>query len=99
MTILVNYFIRMKRIYTRTKVDTEDLGEDQKTMIQDILHLLKDNSRTELRGVKKIDICVLIEWSRKINHILSHIRTENITDTYILIKSVIIYVGKKIEKK
>ena len=51
MTILVNCFIRMKRIYTRTKVDTEDLGEDQKTMIQDILHLLKDNSRTELRGV------------------------------------------------
>ena len=46
-----------------------------------------------------MDRCVLIEWSTKINHISKHIRTENITDTYILIKSVIIYVGKKIEKK
>ena len=40
--------------------------------------------------------CVLAEWSRKINCILKHIRTENITDTNILIKAVILYVGKKI---
>ena len=39
--------------------------------------------------------CVRTKWSRKINHILKHIRIEKITDTNILIKLVIIYVGKK----
>ena len=65
-------------------------------MIQDILDLMKDNSRIKLRGFNKIDRCVLDEWSRKINCILKHIRTENITDTNILIKAVLVYVGKKI---
>ena len=60
---------------------------------------MKDNSRIELRGYNKIDRCVLAEWSRKINCILKHIRTENITDTNILIKAVIVYVGKKIGLK
>ena len=53
-----------------TQVDTENLGEVEKTMIQDILNLMKINSRTELRGFNKIDRCVLAEWSRKINRIL-----------------------------
>ena len=56
---------------------------------------MKDNSRIELRGLNKIDRCVLAEWPRKINRILNHIRTENITDTNILIKAVKVYVGKK----
>ena len=55
-----------------TQVDNENLGEE-KTMIQDILGLMKDNSRIELRGFNKTD-CVRAEWSRKINHILKHIR-------------------------
>ena len=78
-----------------TQADTENLGEER-TMIQDILDLTKDNSRIELRRVNKTDRCVLAEWSRKINCILNHIRTENITNTNILIKAVIVYVGKKI---
>ena len=49
--------------------------------MQDILDLIKDNSRTELRGFNKIDRYVLAEWPRKINCILKYIRTENITDT------------------
>ena len=60
---------------------------------------MKDNSRTELRGFNKIGICVLAEWSRKINCVLKHIRIENITDINILIKAVIVYVGKKIGLK
>ena len=40
-----------------TQVNTENLGEEEKTMIQDILDLMKDNSRTELRGFNKIDRC------------------------------------------
>ena len=43
--------------------------------------------------------CVLAEWSRKINCMLKHIRTENVTDTNILIKTVIVNVGKKIGLK
>ena len=82
-----------------TQVDTEDLGDGEKTMIQDILDLMKDNSRIELRGFKKIDRCELAEWSRKKNRILKHIRPENIEDTNILIKAVIVYVGKKIGLK
>ena len=82
-----------------TEVDTENLGEEEKTMIQDILDLMKDNSRIELRGFNKIDRCVLAEWSRKINCILKHIRTEIITDTNTLIKAVIVYVGEKIGLK
>ena len=60
---------------------------------------MKDNSRIELRGFNKIGICVLAEWSRKINYVLKHIRIENITDINILIKAVIVYVGKKIGLK
>ena len=61
-----------------TQVYTENLEEEKKTMIQDILDLMKDNSRIELRGFNKIDRCVLAEWSRKINCILKHIRTETL---------------------
>ena len=60
---------------------------------------MKDNSRIELRGFNKIDRCVLAEWSRKIHCILKHIRTANITGTNILIKAVIVHVGKKIGLK
>ena len=81
------------------RVDTENLGEEEKTMIQDKLDLIKDSSRIELRGFNKIDRCVLAEWSRKINCILKYIRTESITDANILIKAVIVYVGKKIGLK
>ena len=49
-------------------------------MIQGILDLMKDNSRIELRGFDKTDRSVRTEWSRKINHILKHIRIENNTD-------------------
>ena len=60
---------------------------------------MKDNIRIELRGFNEIDRCVLAEWSRKINHIFKHIRIENIIDTNILIKAVIVCVGKKIGLK
>ena len=60
---------------------------------------MKDNSRIELRAFNKIDRYVLAEWSRKINCILKHIRTESITDTNILIKAVIVYVGKRLALK
>ena len=36
---------------------------------------------------------------RKINHKLKHIRIEKITDTNILIKAVIVYVGKRLALK
>ena len=68
-------------------------------MIQDILDLMKDNGRIELRGFNKIDRRVRAEWSRKINCILKDIRTENISDTNILIKVISVYVGKKIGLK
>ena len=63
-----------------TQVDTQNLGDKEKTMIQDILDLMKNNSRIELRVFNKIDRCILAERSRKINCILKHIKTENITD-------------------
>ena len=63
-----------------TQVDTQNLGDKEKTVIQDILDLMKNNSRIELRVFNKIDRCILAEWSRKINCILKHIKTENITD-------------------
>ena len=80
------------------QVDTENLGEE-KTMIQDTLDLMKDNSRLELKRFNKIDRCVLAECSRKLNCILKNIRTENITDTNIFIKAATDYVGKKIGLK
>ena len=70
-----------------TLVDREDLGEE------------KDISDLEFRGFNKIDKCALAEGSRKINCILQHIRTENIVDTNILIKAVIVYIGKEIDLK
>ena len=43
-----------------TQVDTENLGEEEKKIIQDILHLMKDNCRIELRGFNKlIDVYLL----------------------------------------
>ena len=71
-----------------TQVDREDLGEEEK----DIFDL-------EFRGFNKIDKCALAEGSRKINCILQHIRTENIVDINILIKAVIVYIGKEIDLK
>ena len=79
-----------------TQVHTENLGEEEKARTQDILDLMKDNSGTELGRFYKIGRCVLAEWSRKINRILKHIRNENIKDTNILTKAVIVYVGKKV---
>ena len=55
---------------------------------------MKDNSRIELTEFDKIDRFVLAEWSREKNCILEHIKTENITDTNILIKGVIVYIEK-----
>ena len=49
-----------------TQVDTDNLGEEEKTMIQNILDLMEDNNRMELRAFNKIDRCMLAEWSRKI---------------------------------
>ena len=74
--------------------DTEDLGQE-KTTIQAILDLVNDNSEEELTGFNKVDRCVLSDWSMKINCILKHIRTEYIVDKNILIKTLIVYVGKK----
>ena len=76
-----------------TQANNEKFGQE-KNFIQDILDLMKDNSKIELTGFNKIDRSVLAEWSRKINCILEHIKTENITDTNILIKGLIVYVGK-----
>ena len=77
-----------------TRDDTEDLGQE-KTVIQAILDLMNDNSEEELTGFNKVDRCVLSDWSMKINCILKHIRTEYIVDKNILIKTLIVYVGKK----
>ena len=74
--------------------DTEDLGQE-KNAIQAILDLMNDNSEEELTGFNKVDRCVLSDWSMKINCILKHIRTEYIVDKNILIKTLIVYVGKK----
>ena len=40
-----------------TQVDTENLGEREITMIQDIWDLIKDNSEIELRGFNKV-VCL-----------------------------------------
>ena len=77
-----------------TRDDTEDLGQE-KNAIQAILDLMNDNSEEELTGFNKDDRCVLSDWSMKINCILKHIRTEYIVDKNILIKTLIVYVGKK----
>ena len=55
---------------------------------------MKDKSRIQLRGFNKFDKCIFAKWLWKIDCILMHSRTENI-DTNILIKAVIVYVGKK----
>ena len=47
-----------------TQVNTENLGKEKKNMIQDILDLMKDNGRIELKGFNKIDRCVIAEWSK-----------------------------------
>ena len=81
------------------QVNTENLGEEEKSMTQDILDLMKYNGTIELRGFNKIDRPARAEWSRKINCILKDIRTENISDTNILIKVISVNVGKKIGLK
>ena len=68
-------------------------------MIRDILDVMKDNCRIELRGFNKIDRCAFAEWSRRVNCASKHIKTENITDTNNLIKAVIVFVGKKVGLK
>ena len=55
------------------QADKENLREE-KSMILDILDLVKGNGRIELEGFNKTDRCVLAGWSRKSNYILKHIR-------------------------
>ena len=55
------------------QADTENLREE-KSMIQNILYLMKDSGRTELEGFNKTDRYVLAGWSRKSNYILKHTR-------------------------
>ena len=50
-----------------TQVHTENLGEEEKTKIQDILDLMKDNCRIYLRDFNKIDRSLLAKLSRKKN--------------------------------
>ena len=58
------------------------------------------NERQQCNRTERIwQSCVLAEWSKKINRILKHVRTENIADTNVLIKAFIVYVGKKIDLK
>ena len=80
------------------QLDTKNLREE-KTMIHGIFDLMGDDSRIELRGFNKIDRYARTKWSRKINHILKYIRIEKITEANILIKAVIVYVGRKIGLK
>ena len=62
-----------------SQVDTENFGDEERTMIEDVLYLMKDNSGIELGGINKVDRCVIAEWSRNRNCILKHIGMENIT--------------------
>ena len=58
MTILANVFYQDREnthANEATHVDKENLGEEDKTMIQVILDLMKNNSRIELRQFDKID--------------------------------------------
>ena len=66
-------------------------------MIQDMLDLIKSNIGIEIRGFNKVNRCVLAAWSMKINRILKQMRTENNTDTSIMIKAAVVFVGKKID--
>lgn len=68
-------------------------------MIQDELDVMRDNIGIELRGLNKVDKFLLAKQSRDINCKLKHIITEIIKDTNILIKAVIVYVGKLIGLK
>ena len=98
MTILVNSFIRMKRIYTRMK-PTKLIQRIQERRRPRTGYIRFNERQQQNREFNKIDRCVLAEWSRKINRILKHVKTDNVTDTNILIKADIVNVGKKIDVK
>ena len=58
MIILVNVFYQDQEnthANEATHVNTENLGEEDKTVIQVILDLMKDSGRIELRQFDKID--------------------------------------------
>ena len=80
-------------------VETEDRSEEVKNMIKEIVEIMKNGQKSNVKGWKKVDRNVLNEWTKKVNETLKEIRTENITDTNKLINAVSVYIARKVGLK
>ena len=80
-------------------IETDDRREEVKNMIKEIVEIMKNGQKSNVKGWKKVDRNVSNDWSKKVNETLKEIRTENITDTNKLINAVSVYIARKVGLK
>ena len=73
-----------------------DMRNDEKQMIQDILEIMRSGQVWYGSGFKRVDRNMLTEWTKKVNRVVSEILTSNITDTNKLINATAIYIARQV---
>ena len=51
-------------------VETEDRSEEVKNMIKEIVEIIKNGQKSNVKGWKKVDRNVLSDWTKKVNETL-----------------------------
>ena len=79
--------------------NVEQMSEEGKIMIKNIIEIAEHNLHDEVNGFKKVDRNLLNDWTMKVNAVLKEIKPDNIIGTDILIKKCVIFVGRKVDLK
>ena len=79
--------------------NVEGISEEEKIMIKNIFEIAEHNLDEEVNEFKKTDRNLLRDWTMKVNAILKEFKSNNITETNRLIKTFVIFVGKKVGLK
>ena len=78
---------------------SEEENEQDRSMIEEIVQLMRSEKTYNTRGLKQVNRNILSEWEGKVNKIIGKIRAENLTETNRLIGAVALYVSHKVGLK
>ena len=65
--------------------DKDTMNDEEMQMIKDIVEIMKSGQVWNGAGFKKVDRKMLADWTKKVNRVVSEIRTTSMTDTNKLI--------------
>ena len=61
--------------------NVEEMSEEEKIMIKNIIEIAEYNLDEEVHGFKKVDRNLLKDWTMEVNTILKEIKSDNINKT------------------